>query len=310
MPRMMTALRFEQVDIVDSTNAELMRREPVAGEDTPVALWALRQTAGRGRRGRTWHSDPEDAITLSVAVGTRGPVSALLGLPLAVGVCLAQTLESFGARPVSLKWPNDLYIGHPGRWCKGGGILTEVRTLPGATSHRNATGHRGPTASWHRVVCGFGLNLFAPPASLASRSAGGADAAPEPFENDTAVAAVPAGAFFDHALRHTLDRADLARALALQVAQCMQTYPDTGLAVWRAGWDQRDLLAGRRIQVHHADTSVLEAQALGVSAQGALEIEDEAGRRSSLTSGEVSVRLGPQDRTPRHSHPPHTRRHP
>lgn len=304
MPRMMTALRFEQVDIVDSTNAELMRREPVAGEDTPVALWALRQTAGRGRRGRTWHSDPEDAITLSVAVGTRGPVSALLGLPLAVGVCLAQTLESFGARPVSLKWPNDLYIGHPGGWCKSGGILTEVRTLPGPT------GPRGPTASWHRVVCGFGLNLFVPPASLVLRSAGSADAEPEPLEDDTALAPAPAGALFENALRQTLDRADLARALALKVAECMQTYPDTGFDVWRAGWDQRDLLAGRRIQVHHAETSVLEAQALGVTSQGALEIEDQAGRRSSLTSGEVSVRLGPQDLTQRHSHQPHTRRHP
>jgi BirA family biotin operon repressor/biotin-[acetyl-CoA-carboxylase] ligase len=301
---MMTALRFEQVDIVDSTNAELMRRETVAGEDTPVALWALRQTAGRGRRGRMWHSDPEDSITLSVAVGTRRPVSALLGLPLAVGVCVAQTLESLGAQPVFLKWPNDLYTWHPGGWCKSGGILTEVRTLP------DPSGPRGPTAPGHRVVCGFGLNLFAPPASLVSRSARSADAAPEPLEDEIALAPAPAGALFEHTLRQTLDRTGLARALALKVADCMRAYPDSGFEVWRAGWQQRDLLAGRRIQVHHAETPVLEARALGVTAHGALDIEDQSGRRTSLASGEVSVRLGPQDLTPHPSDLSYTRRHP
>jgi BirA family biotin operon repressor/biotin-[acetyl-CoA-carboxylase] ligase len=290
---MMTTLRFEQVNSVDSTNAELMRRDTDAQDDTPIALWALRQTAGRGRRGRTWLSDPEDSITLSVAVCTPAPVRALLGLPLAVGVCLAQTLESFGARSVALKWPNDLYTRHAGGWCKSGGILTEVRSLQTPPS-----GQRADMAPRHRVVCGFGLNLFAPPAGLDQPGEDAAEGAPDPLGEGALASPQPAGALFEGRARETLDRPRLAQALARAVAECMQTYPDAGFEAWRSGWQPRDLLAGRWIQVHHADASVLRARALGVDAQGALDIEDQTGRRSTLASGEVSVRLGPQDLAP------------
>ena len=90
------SVRLERVETIDSTNAELMRREVHGSDDTVRALWAQQQTAGRGRQGRVWHSRPQDAITLSVACDLSAPVSALLGLPLVIGVVLAEVLQRAG----------------------------------------------------------------------------------------------------------------------------------------------------------------------------------------------------------------------
>ena len=249
-------LRFEQVETIDSTNAELMRRPWYQGADnTPLALWAQQQTAGRGRLGRPWHARAQAAITLSVALDLAAPVSALIGLPLAVGVALAEGLQEHGAR-LLLKWPNDLYVLNPGGPAKVGGILTEVKTL-------------GLPASMHRVVVGFGLNLFAVPEGLTQ----------------------PAAAIFSPMQQEALDRAALARALAARVAEVLQRYPQEGLGAWQAGWQVRDLLAGRPITVHHPDGRCEAAQAQGIDAQGGLKIIDPQGRPLTLTSAEVSVRL-------------------
>jgi BirA family biotin operon repressor/biotin-[acetyl-CoA-carboxylase] ligase len=111
-----TRVRLRDVDVVaeiDSTNAELMRRAVL--DPTPVVLLAETQTAGRGRRGKTWLSPPGDNLYLSLA----WPVRAPAGLSLAVGVACAQALHAAG---VQVKWPNDLVAD--GR--KLGGVLIEL----------------------------------------------------------------------------------------------------------------------------------------------------------------------------------------
>jgi BirA family biotin operon repressor/biotin-[acetyl-CoA-carboxylase] ligase len=255
-------LRFEQVETIDSTNAELMRRPWYQGADnTPLALWAQQQTAGRGRLGRPWHARAQDAITLSVALDLAAPVSALIGLPLAVGVALAEGLQEHGAR-VWLKWPNDLYVLAGSIPAKVGGILTEVKASGPLAS---ASG----TPDLHRAVVGFGLNLFAAPEGLTQ----------------------PAAAIFSPEQRDRIDRSALAHTLAARMAEVLQRYPQEGLGAWLAGWRARDLLAGRPITVHHPDGRCEAAQAQGIDAQGGLKIIDPQGRPLTLTSAEVSVRL-------------------
>ena len=103
---------------VDSTNTELMRRAR-AGQLEPVLLVAEQQTAGRGRLGRNWLSQPGDSLTFSLGL----PLAPRdwSGLSLAVGVSLA---ESIDAR-VQLKWPNDLWVNDR----KLAGILIETATF-------------------------------------------------------------------------------------------------------------------------------------------------------------------------------------
>lgn len=88
-----------------STNADLL--QSIAKLRGPQLLIAEAQTAGRGRAGRSWHSEPGEALTFSLAWKFNLGAQSLLGLPLAVGVVIAESLAQFGA-DVRLKWPNDV----------------------------------------------------------------------------------------------------------------------------------------------------------------------------------------------------------
>ena len=105
---------------LDSTSSELMRRAAIAGDYT-VCL-AEQQSAGRGRRGRAWQSPPACNVYLSLLKRFDRGMGGLAGLSLAVGVAVAEALESVGARGIGLKWPNDVLAD--GR--KLAGILVEL----------------------------------------------------------------------------------------------------------------------------------------------------------------------------------------
>lgn len=135
-----------QLDTVDSTNEYLKR---LGGQlpDKTVVL-AHRQTAGKGRLGRSWQSEPEESLTVSWLFCSLEP-QQLQWLPLAAGMALHQSLENqLGAQAQRLfvKWPNDL-VGRQadGSFKKLAGILCESRC-----------GERS------FAVCGIGVNLCQP----------------------------------------------------------------------------------------------------------------------------------------------------
>jgi BirA family biotin operon repressor/biotin-[acetyl-CoA-carboxylase] ligase len=130
----------EVVEETGSTNADLLAR--AASLTAPLLLVARNQTAGRGRAGRSWLSSSEGSLTFSLAWRFEGGLPRLTGLPLAVGVALAETLERLGVQ-VGLKWPNDVLRDGD----KLAGILIETQAAP--------TG-----GVW--AVIGIGLNLIMP----------------------------------------------------------------------------------------------------------------------------------------------------
>jgi BirA family transcriptional regulator, biotin operon repressor / biotin---[acetyl-CoA-carboxylase] ligase len=136
------SLAIEVVAETGSTNADLLAR--LDGLALPTMLVAEMQTAGRGRAGRSWHSTPGAALTFSLAWKFDSPLQALAGLPLAVGVAIAETLARLGV-DVRLKWPNDIL--RDGR--KLAGILIETASV------RNGSG-----SVW--AVIGIGLNVSVP----------------------------------------------------------------------------------------------------------------------------------------------------
>lgn len=132
--------RIEVLARCGSTNTELLARTDAA----PTALFALEQTAGRGRRGRAWSARPGDSLTFSLHWRFDCAAAALSGLSLAVGVALADALQAQGVSGIALKWPNDLMRDGG----KLGGVLIELAAAPaGATS----------------AVIGVGINLAPPP---------------------------------------------------------------------------------------------------------------------------------------------------
>jgi BirA family biotin operon repressor/biotin-[acetyl-CoA-carboxylase] ligase len=138
---------IETVAETGSTNADLLARA-ATGFAQPVLLAAERQLAGRGRAGRSWHSAPGASLTFSLAWHFGRSLPQLVGLPLAVGVAIAEALRACEVE-VALKWPNDVLLQGE----KLAGILIETAA---------------PQASGVWAVIGIGINL-ALPEELAAR---------------------------------------------------------------------------------------------------------------------------------------------
>jgi BirA family biotin operon repressor/biotin-[acetyl-CoA-carboxylase] ligase len=118
--------RIEAFDTLDSTNAEALARAR-AGEPGPLWIVARRQTAGRGRRGRVWISEPGNLYaTLLLTDPARAACAAELSFVAALAVhdALCATVPDLAAR-LSLKWPNDVLRDAR----KVGGILIEGETI-------------------------------------------------------------------------------------------------------------------------------------------------------------------------------------
>lgn len=130
---------WRRVDVraeTGSTNADAAAAAR-AGEPEGLVVVAERQTAGRGRQGRTWSSPPRAGLAVSVLLRP-GAVAVQRGwapvpparygwLPLLAGVALLHTVTRLAEVPASLKWPNDLLAtpsGAPEAKCAG--ILAEV----------------------------------------------------------------------------------------------------------------------------------------------------------------------------------------
>ena len=95
---------------VDSTNS----RMAAAAQSAPVdgRVWfAELQTAGRGRRGRCWKTPFARSIAVTLGFSLNLPIAKLGGLSLAIGLAVAEFLQSEGASDASVKWPNDVCIG-------------------------------------------------------------------------------------------------------------------------------------------------------------------------------------------------------
>jgi BirA family biotin operon repressor/biotin-[acetyl-CoA-carboxylase] ligase len=136
------------------------------GGDAGTLVLADAQTAGRGRLGRNWRSEPGGGIWLTLL--ERPPHDDTLGvLALRIALALAPALDPFADDRIRLKWPNDVYVNG----AKLAGVLVEARW-------------RGPRLDW--LALGVGINVR-PPAGF-----GAAGLAPGSSRVDVLRAVVPA----------------------------------------------------------------------------------------------------------------------
>jgi BirA family transcriptional regulator, biotin operon repressor / biotin---[acetyl-CoA-carboxylase] ligase len=129
-------IEVRRVERCASTNTVLL--EDKSGV-WPVLLITEHQTAGRGRRGRRWHSERGQGLTFSLAARVRRAPRELAALSLVAGVAATRALRALGVARAALKWPNDLVVDG----AKLGGILVETRALGEAS----------------KAVIGIGINL-------------------------------------------------------------------------------------------------------------------------------------------------------
>src|SRR4051794_40939281 len=117
------------------STSDRARELALAGAPHGALVTAAAQTAGRGRQGRTWTTQPGDALAMSLILRSAPPL-----LPLVAAVAAAETCGN----DALIKWPNDVLVD--GR--KVAGILAEGR----------------PHEGW--TVLGIGINIAVAPAEL------------------------------------------------------------------------------------------------------------------------------------------------
>ena len=122
----------------DSTNRVAMELG-FAGEPEGIVVMAEEQTAGRGRAGRSWHSEKGTGLYVSILLRPRlAPAQAPL-LTMLAGISAREAVRAVTDVTPELKWPNDLLLNGK----KLGGILTEMHAEPSAVRF---------------VVVGIGIN--------------------------------------------------------------------------------------------------------------------------------------------------------
>ena len=229
---------IELLDSCESTSTLLLDR---AQQDAPSgsAIVCERQTAGRGRRGRSWLSAPGDSLTFSLLWRFAAGLPPPAGLSLATGVAVARALEGAGAAGVRLKWPNDILADG----AKLGGILIETVTAGGR----------------HIAVIGLGLNVRLP--------------------RDIAEAVdVRAGAL-ENVMPCAPSRNLLLAALLNALAAMLDEFERAGFGAFAAEWASRHAHAGQVVRILADGAQTVEGRCVGVDADGALLLDTATGIR-------------------------------
>jgi len=98
------------VDVTQSTNLDV-RRLAEAGEAEGIVVWAKRQTAGRGRQGRTWVS-PEGNMYLSILLRPKCTPREAGAYSFVAALAVFDTIKAFvPGIEAEIKWPNDVLVG-------------------------------------------------------------------------------------------------------------------------------------------------------------------------------------------------------
>jgi len=231
-----------------STNDETVTRA-LAGAEEGLLVVAGEQTAGRGRRGRVWHSPAGENLTFSLLLRPALPARQATPVTLLAGAALATALAGLGFVP-RLKWPNDVLLDTANGPRKVAGILTEMASEAGNVRH---------------VVLGVGINVNA-----------------ETFPGELAARATSLR--IARGLR--LERVEVLAAFVRAFEPIYDHFVVHGPAAALATWNQHAVL-GQPCTIEQGGSRI-EGIAQGVDRSGALLIRSASGDVISLHAGEVT----------------------
>jgi BirA family biotin operon repressor/biotin-[acetyl-CoA-carboxylase] ligase len=243
-------VRLEVVDQIDSTSSRLLERA-VGGAASGTCLAAEWQSAGRGRRGRSWIASLGGSLTFSLLWRFERGAGHLGGLSLAVGVAVARALAACGVQRVQVKWPND--------------VVADFRKLAGILVETSGE-MQGPSVA----VIGVGVNY-----RLGERVL---DLIDQPV---TDVA---------HCSPSLASRSELLSGLLVSLGAALEEFESAGFGASRDAWRSLHAYQGRRVRVVPPRDAPFEADVADVAPDGALVVSTLDGRTLALASAEISLR--------------------
>ncbi len=199
---------LETFDQLPSTSEYLaLQTDTDASQPHVVACdW---QTAGNGRRGKSWDTA---AGNITFSVRSLAPVAPaqLMGLSLVTGISVAESLRATCDLDVELKWPNDVILKER-KLC---GLLTELQ------SHQDSE-----TTS---VIAGIGINVL---------------------ENDSVKQLGIGGISLEEVCKTLPERETIIASVVTTLLQNYQQFYRDGWAVFAQRWADRDYLVGKSVTV-------------------------------------------------------------
>lgn len=256
--------RLVELDCVDSTNAEAKRLAADGAPDftsdfTPdfTIVWAKRQTAGRGRRGREWVSD-EGNLYFSILLRLPYPMEIMTQLSFVAANAVADAVQVAAPRGsfVNVKWPND--------------VLLEGKKIAGILLEGDPNLKTG-TFNW--LVLGIGVNVATHPA----------------VEED----AYPATSLAAQgATDEALDVAALLDTLAKRFLAGLATWRNLGFGPIRRHWLARAKGLGGPVTVRLPNETI-DGVFGALDENGALILHLDGQPNRTITAGDVFIPVDP-----------------
>ncbi len=245
-----SGLRFEILDECASTNL-LAKERAAQGEAEGLVIIARRQSAGRGRLGRSFYSPDSSGLYMTLLLRPRLSAKDTALLTTMAAVAAAQGIEELSAQDSKIKWVNDIYL-HGRKVC---GILAEA-------------GFRADGGvEWAAV--GIGVNITPPEEGFPTELEG------------------IAGAVFARGDEPQDARDRLAAGILRRFMAMYRALPDSG---HYDEYKRRLMVLDREVTVH-SPTGAWTGRALELDRDFRLLVDSGEGRREWLSTGEISVRL-------------------
>lgn len=243
-------------DILDSTNSYAKKLATEGCEDGTVII-AGRQSAGRGRTGKTWDSLENKGIYLTVILKPLIPPEKIQLLTLAASVAAVDSIRSLCEVEAGIKWPNDIILD--GR--KVCGILTELNC---------------ETDLVNFAAIGIGLNHSQMPGDFSDELSDKAVSLMTYMQGRGTEGKIP-------------DRLDLTRSLLTELDKVYALLrEDCGSEIIEM-WKQRSITIGREVCIHQRDGQ-FTGTARDITPEGRLVVSGSDGATREVLSGEISVR--------------------
>jgi BirA family biotin operon repressor/biotin-[acetyl-CoA-carboxylase] ligase len=233
---------------VSSTNSVAHRYAAKNAQEGTVIV-AGRQTAGRGRLGRSWISPPKVGIYLSIILRPTVAPAQAPGLSLVAALSVAEAIRHYPGLSAMIKWPNDVLVNGK----KTAGVLTELSAELDRINY---------------LIMGVGINVNHEPN----------DFPPELSEKATSLQ-IEQG--------HSIDRVRLVQGVLLQLEEHYLQFLKNGLKDQRKAIKAYSSILGRQITIRH-DSKIQVGTAIDIDVDGAL-IVTVGKRSLKLLSGEVSL---------------------
>lgn len=243
-------LDIEVYKELDSTNV-YAKQLAVKGALHGTVVLAEEQTAGRGRRGRSFYSPGSTGIYMSIILRPNMEANEAILITTATSVAVAKAIETVTRIKTGIKWVNDIYIDEK----KVAGILTEAVT-------------DFESGKIECVIVGIGINFSTPKNSYPDEIKEIATSLYENKPND-------------------ITRNQLVAEIINQV---LASFKNLQSKEFIEDYKEKSIVIGRDIYIL-SNNSKTKAKAIDIDEQGGLIVLTEDGVLKTLNSGEISIRF-------------------